>query len=185
VTDIFVSHLSPGHSGGLFDFPDARLHGIALPPRARVHELMPAPERLQLPQGPGFFWHGLAAYRLQFEDLELYLVPLPGVFQAHAGIVIPTANGRLFHVGCALQSLTELRESRSFSSELRSALLTDKMPFSRLETRSQLRAISRNGQARVTFCATFDANDGAIPETFEPVTQAPYCPSSPPTLSQI
>jgi glyoxylase-like metal-dependent hydrolase (beta-lactamase superfamily II) len=143
VTDIFVSHLHVHESGGLFDFPTARVHGLksALEPSApRLQRLLPEPNRWTVPQEAPRLLYDLRTYPFAFEELELTIVELPGSLDGHAGLLMPYHDGQLFHVGHAVQSLDELTLPLSTTRDAWSILAASK-PFTDLETLTKLRRL--------------------------------------------
>jgi glyoxylase-like metal-dependent hydrolase (beta-lactamase superfamily II) len=113
VDDIVLTHMHFDHSGGLPDFPQARVHIHRCEYEAfrgrrqrwtdwayvRRHLLM-GQARLELYEDRGDTWRGLGAIRLPFEP-EMWLVPLFGHTRGHCGVATQTEEGWLFHVGDA------------------------------------------------------------------------------------
>jgi hypothetical protein len=162
VSDIFVSHLDPLHSGGIDDFPRARVHIL---PRTTYSDSRWRPRGSRSTQK---FVEGRAAqnrvfgfqtYSLEFEDVEFSLLELKGPFRLHSGLVIPYNDGHVFHVGFAVQCLSELKEPLS---KLRSfpSILTSPLPFSQMETLSQLRRLYQYSNSQIIFVS----NNGHLRE---------------------
>lgn len=162
VSDIFVSHLDPLHCGGIDDFPHARVHILPgtthsdsrFRPRGgsstqKFVENRAAQNRV----------FGFQTYSIEFEGVEFSLVELKGPFRHHAGLVIPYNDGHVFHVGFAVQCLTELKEPLSKLRNLPS-ILTSPLPFSQMETLSQLRRLYQHSNSRIIFVS----NNGHLRE---------------------
>jgi hypothetical protein len=157
VTDIFVSHLHACHTGGLHDFPRARVHGLpdALGiDRNRIARLLPDPTRWVSPTSPPEPYRGLTSYVVNFEDQALRLIALPGPFPGHAGWLVPHETGWLWHLGALVESPEELSE-RSDSKRQVTHLFTDHRPFSRLESQQRARRILSDPAAEVSALASF------------------------------
>jgi hypothetical protein len=162
VSDIFISHLNPLHSGGLDDFPRARVHIL---PQSTLTEARFRPREGRSThafveshpaQNHKF---GFQTYSFEFEDVEFSLVELKGPFRHHAGLVIPYENGHVFHVGFAVQSLAELKEPLSTVRSLPS-ILTSPLPFSQMETLTLLRRLYQKPHSQVIFAS----NNGPLSE---------------------
>jgi glyoxylase-like metal-dependent hydrolase (beta-lactamase superfamily II) len=112
VRDIMLTHMHFDHTGGLPDFPHARVHvhrreyaAFTGPPR---HWLDLGYVRRHVAHRPDFVlyddsgerWFDFPAIRLPFEP-EMWLVPLFGHTRGHCGVVVRTDSGWLFHVGAA------------------------------------------------------------------------------------
>ena len=112
VRHIVMTHLDLDHSGGLEDFPKARVHVHALEHRAAMARKSSADRRRYLPahfaHGPDFAtyqdagatWFGFAAVRpLEGLGDAFALVPLAGHTRGHSGVVVRKADGWLLHAG--------------------------------------------------------------------------------------
>jgi len=156
VSDIVVSRFHKQHSGGLHDFPTAKVH--ALPAAAmlgpeQLKRLLPDPARLTIPQGAANRKFGFNTYPIEFETLELSLVDLPSESPFHQGVLLPFGDGKLFHVGTAISGLDELDSEPTFGRDAWGVLTNDR-PFSRLQTRLRLRSLYRNSQTNLTFVSS-------------------------------
>ncbi|MEZ5338742.1 MAG: MBL fold metallo-hydrolase [bacterium] len=113
VTDVILTHLDKDHTGGLCDFPQARVH---------VHSLEHA--AWKRPKGPALGqrysgrhlahkplwenyaadefsddWFGFRAARLRDLPGTLRMIHLPGHTLGHCGLAIYTSQGWLLHAG--------------------------------------------------------------------------------------
>jgi glyoxylase-like metal-dependent hydrolase (beta-lactamase superfamily II) len=115
VGHIVITHLDLDHSGGLPDFPDARIHVLqpefeaATQPATRMERdryrqchFAHAPKWLTHEPTSGERWHGFECIRGP-EGLppEIVLVPLIGHTKGHCGVAVQTADGWLLHAGDA------------------------------------------------------------------------------------
>ncbi len=122
VKHILITHLDPDHTGGLSDFPDARVHILyselksAMEPanyRERVRY-----RRCRLAHGPRWITHHKVSTKPWFEldcirDInpslsDFVLIPLDGHTRGHCGVAIRTGSGWLLHAGDACHHEGEL-----------------------------------------------------------------------------
>lgn len=114
VKHIVMTHMHCDHSGGLRDFPDAKVHVHALEYEAIQHP-KGLKERFYEPahwtHNPKWVihedvvakdWFGFSSIRIQEGlILDVRLIPLPGHSRGHCGAAIETASGWLLHCGDA------------------------------------------------------------------------------------
>lgn len=118
VSDIVLTHGDPDHTGGLADFPTARVHiaveehdqVIAGAPRYVAAHFDHRPRWVtHAPSSRECDWYGLSARRVEFAGgPEILLVPLPGHTLGHCGVAIRQGDRWLLHVGDAYYLRVEL-----------------------------------------------------------------------------
>jgi len=116
VTDVILTHGDPDHTGGLADFPQARVH-LAAEEHARVAEghgrYLPAhfahcPRWVTHPPSDQR-WFGLEARPVALAaGFEVLLVPLFGHTLGHCGVAAPQGERWTLHVGDAYYLRVEL-----------------------------------------------------------------------------
>ncbi|MEW9554158.1 MBL fold metallo-hydrolase [Nonomuraea sp. NPDC050783] len=165
VRHVVLTHLDVDHSGGLPDFPHARVHVMAAELEAALAE---APSRRYRPghwahgpdwvlyDGDGTRWLGVDGVRpLAGLPEDFLLVPLPGHTPGHAGVAVHDGRRWLLHAGDAYFYHGEL------AAEPRSHPMFDVVQLGsqvdagrRLDSRERLRALA--GEHGVTVLSAHD-----------------------------
>lgn len=155
VTDIVLTHADPDHTGGLADFPSARVHLSFEEHASLTTGVPPTPFPRYLPQHfdhrPHWHtysasverWFDLEARRvgLHQPDCEVYLVPLLGHTWGHCGVAVRDGGRWLLHVGDAYYLRAELGdEAHPVSALARHNAVDDALRVACLE---QIRRLCR------------------------------------------
>ena len=158
VEDVVLTHADPDHTGGLADFPGARVHvsaeelgaGRAGGARYVGAHFAHGPRWVEHASA-GAEWFGLAARRLTvLGDVEVWLVELFGHTAGHCGVAVRDGDGWLLHAGDAYYLRAELDEPGHPVGELsRSRAWDDGARLASLERLRGLRA-GLGGKLRMT-----------------------------------
>jgi glyoxylase-like metal-dependent hydrolase (beta-lactamase superfamily II) len=167
VTDIVLTHLDLDHTGGLADFPGARVHVHVDEYRAAMRRDTRLDAGRYLPvhweHGPqwvihdtaDFDWFGLRASRV-LSSPDVLLVPLPGHTQGHCAVAVAESERWLLHCGDAYFHHREIdlrrpRCPRGFAAHQR-MIAADH--HSRLDQVEVLRELRRDHPGLITvFCS--------------------------------
>lgn len=156
VTDIVLTHADPDHTGGLADFPNARVHISHEEHASLTTGMPPMPFPRYLPQHfdhqPNWHtypasserWFDLEARRvnLRHADCEVHLVPLIGHTWGHCGVAVREGGRWLLHVGDAYYLRAELdRDDHPVSALARHNAVDDSLRVACIE---RLRGLARD-----------------------------------------
>ncbi|MBM3267216.1 MAG: MBL fold metallo-hydrolase [Candidatus Sericytochromatia bacterium] len=115
VEDIVLTHLDLDHTGGLADFPAARVHVAARELTVATHSQAGRYRKVHWSHGPrwephefGDAWFGFPSAVVSI-DPEIRLVALPGHSDGHAGVALKEGARWLLHAGDAYFHRSELR----------------------------------------------------------------------------
>jgi glyoxylase-like metal-dependent hydrolase (beta-lactamase superfamily II) len=132
VTDCIISHCDVDHTGGLADFPQAKLHlGIEEYENfCREGETSPRYSPSHLSHHPPIKtysettndWFGFEARKIELNsEIEAFLIPLFGHTHGHCGIALQHYNKWLFYVGDAYYLRIELTDETHWVNGLAEA----------------------------------------------------------------
>lgn len=165
VTDVVLTHADPDHTGGLADFPHARVHisqeEHAALARGHWRNLPP-----HFAHGPRWVthppsdrkWFGLEARPVDLGlDAEVLLVPLPGHTLGHCGVAIRQGTRWLLHAGDAYYLRVELdRDDHPVSTLAAQRADDDALRRASLE---QVRRLVREHGGQVTVLGYHDPGE--------------------------
>jgi glyoxylase-like metal-dependent hydrolase (beta-lactamase superfamily II) len=162
VGDIVLTHLDLDHTGGLADFPAARVHlsavelGVATKSRAgRYRKQHWAHDPRWVTHEFDTSWFDFPAATVM-EAPEIRLVSLPGHSAGHSGVAVKTGATWLLHAGDAYFHRSEIRGEPDRKCPVgleafQTAAQTD--AATRLGTQGRLRALFRSGKPVRLFSA--------------------------------
>jgi len=174
VTDIVLTHADPDHTGGLADFPNARVH-ISVEEHAAATTGSPPPAfpryvAAHFDYGPRWRpyaspppsaprWFGLEARPLDLPaGIEALLVPLPGHTRGHCGVAVRQADGRwTLHAGDAYYLRVELTTDAHPVSRLAAERADDNAQ--RLASLESLRRLARDHAGEIAMFGYHDPSE--------------------------
>ena len=132
VTDCVITHCDVDHTGGLADFPQAKLHlgleeyenfcreGETLSRYSLSHISHHPPIKTYSKTTDD--WFGLEARKIELNfETEFFLIPLFGHTNGHCGVAARYNNGWLFYVGDAYYLRVELTDETHWVNNLAEA----------------------------------------------------------------
>lgn len=176
VRHIVLTHLDFDHAGGLDDFPEARVHLMAIEredaqrqrtwldrQRFRPQQWASRPRWLTYAQGHGEPWYGFGCVRqLQGLPPEILLVPLAGHTHGHAGVAVRAEGGWLLMAGDAYFHHREMDARDPWCTPgLRFyQMMMEKDRTARLYNQRRLRALNaRFGASEITLLSAHDPTE--------------------------
>lgn len=175
VRHIVLTHLDFDHAGGIADFPQARVHVLAVEKHAaegRLHGFV-AHQRYRRAEwdnvqdwrtygADGEPWYGFDAVRtLDGLPPEILMIPLRGHTLGHAGIAVSTSEGWLLHAGDAYLHHGQLHQRPSMPPGLAlyERIMTTDLPAARAN-RSRLRALASTTDVQIICSHDFVPSGG-------------------------
>lgn len=173
VTDIVLTHLDLDHSGGLPDFPDARVHlheaelEAALSPTSThpEHDLRyrPAhwahePKWVTYSSSKDASWFGMDAIELDGVPSDLLLIPLAGHTAGHCGVAVRNGDRWILHAGDAFYHHGEIDVAKRWSFPLWEQLeeITEVDRPLRLGNHARLRELVRDFSSEIDVISSHD-----------------------------
>lgn len=150
IKDCIISHLDPDHTGGLADFPDAKVHVSA---EELINFYSDNPRYLEghLDHNPPIEqyassheqWFGLEARKVNSSlKTEIYLIPLFGHTLGHCGIALKWDEKWIFYIGDAYYLRAELEDAQHPAGQLAEARADDNTR--RLESMEKIKMLMKN-----------------------------------------
>ncbi|MGC4069811.1 MAG: hypothetical protein QM784_35165 [Polyangiaceae bacterium] len=163
VTDIFVSHLDAGLTGGLFDFPRARVHTWSPEHSDQAEALgkwLPRPAQLATPRTDVSRWYGFDARSVPFEDLECRLISLPGLGKGRCALALARDSGTIVFLGAAVRDVHDVIPG-SLGRRVLDTLRSD-APFSRLLMEQNFERLLKDPRNRAEVSASFGSRSPLV-----------------------
>jgi glyoxylase-like metal-dependent hydrolase (beta-lactamase superfamily II) len=165
VTDVVLTHADPDHTGGLADFPHARIHASA-EELANVSggnwRYLPAhfahSPNWRTYAAAGERWFGLEARRAELRSgAEVLLVPLFGHTRGHCGVAVRDGGRWLLHAGDAYYLRVELERDDHPVSALAAQRADD--DSRRRESLAHLRRLARDHRDEIDLFGYHDFSE--------------------------
>ena len=170
VTDIVATHLDCDHSGGIEDFPKARLHAsarelaTATAKRGPSESIRYRPWRRDEPGNPiqsyAAFpdsWFGFRSAAIDgFED-QLTYIALPGHTEGHMGVAVRDGDGWLLHAGDAFYHRNAAAGRRVPGMMAVSQFATAMQPRQARTTRRRIADLATHAGEQVRIICAHDA----------------------------
>ncbi|EGD54304.1 MBL fold metallo-hydrolase [Gordonia neofelifaecis] len=170
VTDIVMTHLDSDHTGGIDDFPTARLHvsarelanadsepGPSAAVRNRPWRRSKHPDDVQTYTASADDWFGFPAAALSGLGDDFAYVALPGHTEGHMGVAVRDGDGWLLHCGDAFYHQNAAQGGRVPASMAFSQFVTARRPRDARRTRRRLADLCSASAANVQLICAHDA----------------------------
>jgi glyoxylase-like metal-dependent hydrolase (beta-lactamase superfamily II) len=173
VRHIILTHLDLDHSGGLPDFPEARVHVHDAEYRAAMAVSSPHPEHMlryrpahwahrphwqTYTSRKGTSWYGFDAIELAGLPADILLIPLAGHTEGHCAVAVRDGDRWLLHAGDAYYHYGEIDPVNRWSIPLWEALeeLTEVDRPLRIANHARLRELVRDHGDEVDMFSAHD-----------------------------
>jgi glyoxylase-like metal-dependent hydrolase (beta-lactamase superfamily II) len=165
VEQIILTHADPDHTGGLADFPTARVH-ISVQELANLERGHPRYVAAHFAHSPRWQSHGASAdqwFGLEARPLDLgfasevWLIPLFGHTLGHCGVAIGQGDQWLLHVGDAYYLRVETTDDNHPVSQLAAARADDNQ--ARIASLGQIRRLLRDHPTQITLFGYHDPQE--------------------------